>query len=282
MAAEWKVRLSCHGSQPEGEVVFEASPIVGEQRGSSWDGYNITHLPTGILSYKNTGSRKFDVQAKLISRTPEEADMHAYYLNLIRSWILPDFGGTGAVPPICRFSVYNNENISRLPVILESYSWTFPDDVDYIHTSTTPMPVIGTISITLQEIWSPEEITNQEWKMYFNAPIGSISPAVQFLGTPSVATLGTDFVGVMNRLGGGMRAPNGSPMSATPPFNPNASTMGIMNSPQISVMPQSPFSLGTPPGGLSGVPVPPLATPTISPRDGFNRGSFSLDSLITG
>lgn len=148
---------------PGGRVVFQASSPVSESRSASYDPYGIVHLPTSLWAYRSTSGRKFQVQGKIVSRTPNEAGANAGYLNLIRKWILPDFGGTGATPPIVFFSAYNNDNIDRVQCVISAYSWNFPEDVDYIYSGSVPMPIIGALSVDLEEVYSAEQITAGNW-----------------------------------------------------------------------------------------------------------------------
>ena len=148
---------------PGGQVIFQASVPVTESRSVNYENYNIVHLPTDIWAYRNTSARRFSIQGKLVSRTPGEAGENVLYLNLIRRWTLPGFGDTGATPPIVKLSAYQNSNIDGLNCIIRSYSWTFPDDVDYIYTASEPMPVIGILGLELDETYTAEEITAQKW-----------------------------------------------------------------------------------------------------------------------
>lgn len=161
MSADFKVRLK----GPNGEVVFEASAPLAESRTAAYDGYGIIHLPTSLISYKNTSSRTWQIAGKLVSRTPDEATANAYYLDIIRSWVLPDFGDTGATPPILTLYGYRNKNIDGRKVVLKQYDWSFGEETDYIYTGGQPMPVIGLLNVTVEEVYSAAEVTDKKWKM---------------------------------------------------------------------------------------------------------------------
>lgn len=161
MAQSFKVRLS----GPQGDLIFEASSPVSESRQASYGGFDIVHLPTSIHTYKNTTSRKFSITGKLVSRTASEANANARNLDLARAWMLPDFGDTGATPPILKLYAYGNKNINGLKVVMLSYDWMFPEDTDYIHSGEQPMPVIGHLTINCEEIYSAAEITAGAWKL---------------------------------------------------------------------------------------------------------------------
>lgn len=162
MAADFKVRLT----GPGGQVVFEASSPLSEQRSADYAGYDIIHLPTSLISYRKTSARNFEISGKLVSRTANEATANAGILDLIRTWILPDFGSTGAAPPILTLYGYRNRNVDGRRVVLKSYSWSFPDDnMDFIFSGDQPMPIIGMLQIGLEEVYSAEEITQGAWKI---------------------------------------------------------------------------------------------------------------------
>ena len=168
-----------------GLVRFEASAPVSESRAANYEGFNIVHLPTSLWAYRNTNGRHFSITGRLVSRTPNEAKANAGYLTTVRSWVLPNFGTTGSTPPIVFLTAYSNRQINAVPCVVLSYNWTFPDEVDYIYGTDEPMPVIGIITIELEEAYSAEQITNGEW---------SISPqkggSFSYVGVPGSASSG--------------------------------------------------------------------------------------------
>lgn len=181
---EYKVTIQ----GPDGVIVFEASSPISESRTANYDGYNIVHLPTDLYSYRNTSGRKFGINGKLVSRTDGEAEVNAYILNCIRRWILPDFGNSGATPPILKLSAYRNNNIKDLNCIIRSYAWDFVDDVDYVWTVKEPMPVIGVLRMELDEIYSAADITNKKWKINTDQDVAPKSVKVTGSGSIGVST----------------------------------------------------------------------------------------------
>lgn len=148
-------------------VRFDVSPRVSESRQANYHEINITHHPGTILKYEKTSSRSWTISARFVSRTQEEATINQEDLNIIRSWVMPFYGGgtekndpsmLGAPPPVLKLSGYGAKNISPIPVVLESYSTSWPNDIDYLPTNTgDPFPVIMEIELTLKESYSPAE-----------------------------------------------------------------------------------------------------------------------------
>lgn len=189
----FKVRIKGPGPSGELESVYlQASPLLSEAGSAMYEGYAITHLPSEILAYKFSSSRKFQIQGRLVSRNKNEAQQNAKYLDLIRSWRQPGFGTTGATPPVVYLYGYNNNNIYGVQCVIKSYSFGFPDDVDFIYDSSVPMPVIGQLTIELDEAYSAEQITAGAWKVDI-AEDGSFEDgeSLQYAGGDSLSpTLG--------------------------------------------------------------------------------------------
>ena len=166
--AQFKVKLVSRRSSND-FVVFKVMPTINESRGASYDPITPIHHPGGIPVYKTTGVRTFDLNGKFISRTIKEADETLRFINLIRSWVMPyygrgtaanDKGALGAPPDVLTLFAYGNKHLNNIPVVLQNYNWSYPDDVDYIQTSNgEPVPMIFGVSINLIEAYSPEELS---------------------------------------------------------------------------------------------------------------------------
>lgn len=157
-------------------VIFEASPRLGESRQANYTEVNLVQHPGSILKYDRTSSRGWQLSCRLISRTPSEASKNQIYLNIIRSWVMPYYGEgvkrtspnlLGAPPPILNLSGYGAKNISPIPTVMESYSTSWPNDVDYIPTlEGQPFPVILELDINLKEAYSPKEYSEFDLAAY--------------------------------------------------------------------------------------------------------------------
>jgi hypothetical protein len=170
----FKVKLSSRPAYGEGssDIIFQVMPVISESHAAEYDSFNPLHHPGEILKYKSTRARTWSLEAKLISRTSEEASENLKYINVLRSWLMPFYGkGTqnagqtskylGAPPPILTLSGYGDLTVGPISCILETYSWRWPNDIDYIQTEEkTPFPVVVDISLSLKESLSPNEFSN--------------------------------------------------------------------------------------------------------------------------
>jgi len=268
-------------------VWFEASAPITESRSANYTGHDIIHLPTDIWAYKNTTARSFQITAKIVSRNADEAKANSRYLDLIRSWVLPDFGNSGATPPIVKLSAFYNTNIDKVPCIIKSYSFGYPEDVDWIYAGaelnagtgrnkkvgSSAMPVIMSITVDLSEAYTPAQITARYWKMSLskgggfvlggaNDDVTSSGGGKQQIGegtlTPNMIDLTGDssFTGIASSKYSHVK----SSVSVVANGN-NASTYGIKNSQSITKVvaattptpttQTTPISTGIFPTGLS-------------------------------
>ena len=245
-AISYKVMIKGGG----GLVRFETSAPISESRVANYEGFNIVHLPTSLWTYRNTNGRHFAITGKLVSRTIGEATANAGYLTTIRSWLLPNFGSTGSTPPILFLTAYSNRKINSVPCVLLSYNWQFPDEVDYIFGAPEPMPVIGIITIELEEVYSADQITAGDWAIDPQSG-GEFS----YVGTPGSAnsdgsdtsdesdtsesppSYGPGFTGIagsdqLPTLGAMLTPSSIAPSSITK--LPTMVTQGLKNSPSLS------------------------------------------------
>lgn len=168
-------------SQVDGEMItFEAMPEIGEAQSAQYDEFNPLQHPGSILKYRGTGNREWQVTVKLVSRTASEATKNLDKVNLLRSWVMPYYGqGTandpetsqylGAPPPVLTLSGYGPHVIGPVKVVLASYQWNWPNDIDYIQTNDSPpvpFPVLVNVTLTLKEAWSPREFSSFDLKAF--------------------------------------------------------------------------------------------------------------------
>lgn len=183
LTTKLKVRISQEPGFSAGidEVVFTVMPTIAEGRSTNYKPFTPLHHPGEILKFDGTAARSWSITAKLISRTVEEATLNLKYLNTIRAWGMPFYGaGTGknqktkkylgAPPPILTLTAYGEGMIGPIKCVLESYSWDFPNDCDYIQAvdngKINPFPVMLSVQLTLKESWSPNEFSNFDLMSY--------------------------------------------------------------------------------------------------------------------
>lgn len=89
------------GGDPESirqsQVAFDVTPAFSETGSVEYAAVTPVHLPGAIQMYKHTNSRQFEITAHLISRNVQDALKNMRYLQKLRGWRLPYFGGTNTL-----------------------------------------------------------------------------------------------------------------------------------------------------------------------------------------
>lgn len=158
-------------------VAFEIMPTISESHSVSYEDIVIAHHPGTIAKYAHTGSRTWSVSNIILaSRNSDEATKNQITLNILRSWSQPFYGyGTektnpnelGAPPEVLTFTAYGDKNIGPINVVLESLSFEWPNDCDYLHTADgQPFPVLLHLTLSLKESWSPKEYSGFDLMAY--------------------------------------------------------------------------------------------------------------------
>ncbi len=125
-------------------MVWNYTPIISEQRTVNYDTEQPVHTNSGYNSYKNTSNTVITIQGSFYASTGMEAMYTLACMHFIRSMSLMDFGRqaavsqnqdfavAGAPPPVLLLSGYGRYVYNDIPVIIKSYSFSYPDDVSYI------------------------------------------------------------------------------------------------------------------------------------------------------
>jgi hypothetical protein len=191
---EYKVKLTST-IDPDKYVIFEVTPTFSDTRSAVYNPLEIVHHPGQIQVYKTTESRSFQLQGRLISNTSAEAADNLIYINRIRSWVMPYYGGGtetrmetkkyfGAPPEVLWFSAYGKFHFEKIPVVVTSYSFTYDEQYDMIPANESskldndgillqndsktpvPMPVIMAFTVDIRESYSPAEFSSFDLREY--------------------------------------------------------------------------------------------------------------------
>lgn len=176
--------------QQSGKFVnFKVSPEISESKNALYLEVGDIRSSASIMVFLGSPSRNYSVNAKLVSRTADEAAENFAYMNLLKSWAMPHKGlaqsaaapvgnraiGAGDEPPVLHIYGYG-EVFRAVQVVMKNINIEYPTDVDYISGNANvklnanstlrtdfSMPIIMTIGMTFQEIRSSDEM--QEFKI---------------------------------------------------------------------------------------------------------------------
>lgn len=177
---------------PSERFTLHVMPALSESGQASYRDLQPSHTPGGFSVYTGSSLRQFTLSdVKLLARTHDEALEKLRIQNLVRGWTKPYFGRgndaktSGLPPDVLILSAYGSGNIHNVPVILTSYTIDYPTDTDYTYLQRTAqsavtengvqyppvveasaIPIVSSMSLTLQEVRSMSELNNFDLKSY--------------------------------------------------------------------------------------------------------------------
>ena len=174
-------------------IVFPFTPTINFNHGANYGSYEITHSVYQQNYYINSPNPTISITATFAPQTIEEMAYAVATLNFLKSCTKSDFGAfrtdgganesAGLPPPVLILSGYGHLNMQRVPVVIRSVGYTFPEDTDYV--------MIGFDGTRFFEVPTRDSM-QEEYQSQFNAgteiiddfvsePGGYISLPSQFL-----------------------------------------------------------------------------------------------------
>jgi len=150
-------------------VEFDISPDMSEDRQVNYLAISEIRAPGSLHLYMGTQGRTFTINAKLVTTNDEQAVANYNKMVALRAMTLPEKGYVGVLgdegPPIPVRLYGYGMRLHGIPCVVTSLSIPYPEDVDYyyceINGVQTGIPIVNTISVTLQEIRSADELLEQ-------------------------------------------------------------------------------------------------------------------------
>lgn len=149
-------------------IIFPYTPTVQAQTQVAYSKYDLVHTNSQPYAFQSSSPPGIQVTAQFIQQTEEEAQYLAGVLHFLRVVTKMNFGQgdpeKGTPPPVLNFSAYGDQNFKNVPVLVGSFTQSYPDDVDYIETEiegkAAQFPVTFTIAIDLMVQYSPSSVRN--------------------------------------------------------------------------------------------------------------------------
>ena len=164
-------------------LVFPYTPSISEKINIKYDSIDLTHSNENYYAYKSTDNVRINISnAVWTCDTFEHAVYALSVLHFFRSYQHMDFGAprasarrpTGRPPAPMWFSAYGEYGFNRVPCLLESADWSFPNDVDYVG-----IPQPGTDEWQNRTIKTQRDGTSQYTWLPIKFEVASISLIVQ-------------------------------------------------------------------------------------------------------
>lgn len=187
---DWRVRLNAEWSifnspmfnllKETGGVVWPYLPQITVSTKANYTQIDPTHSNYPFMAYKNSQVDEISISGEFSCETETDAAYWIAATTFFKTATKMFFGqGTNAGNPpiICNLSGYGGSVFNNVPVIVKSFSVDLKDDVNYVNCNTfgtnTWVPILSTISITVQPIYNRERLRKFSLKDYASGSLGT-------------------------------------------------------------------------------------------------------------
>lgn len=169
-------------------VIFPYTPTIVTGYAAEYAASEFVHTNYNYNSYVRSYPKDITITAEFTAQTNDEALYLLAVMHFFRSVTKSYFGVTpyskaGTPPPVLLFSYMGEHQFNRVPVVVKSFDYTLPSDVDYVSVNTTDVslyttgfgvklprsnssgytqvPVLLTVSVVLDTQYSPIRTRNE-------------------------------------------------------------------------------------------------------------------------
>jgi hypothetical protein len=119
-------------------IIFPYTPQISTQYMANYSPYNLTHSNFKGYFYQGSNTGEVKITCPFTAQDTFEANYLLAVIHFFRSVTKMFYGQDeqrGTPPPICLLNGYGGYQFSNHPVVVSSFNYSLPNDVDYIRTT---------------------------------------------------------------------------------------------------------------------------------------------------
>lgn len=118
-------------------VIFPYTPTVSTSYSATYEGTDLTHTNYRMYQYRNSHVGEITINADFTAQDIREANYLLAVIHFFKSVTKMFYGidkdpPAGLPPPLCYLTGYGQYQFDQHPVVVQSFTYTLPNDVDYI------------------------------------------------------------------------------------------------------------------------------------------------------
>jgi hypothetical protein len=139
-------------------LVFPTTPTVTVNHAATYNSTQLTHNNYKSYFYQGSDVQGITITGDFTAQTIAEGKYVNAAIHFLRACTKMFFGTNtqyaGNPPPMVFLNGYGGTYLPNVPCVVTTFSHTMPNDVDYIQVESYWMPVVSSISVTLQPVYS--------------------------------------------------------------------------------------------------------------------------------
>lgn len=152
-------------------VIFPYTPTIQTAYKANYESMNLTHTNYKMYFYKNSSVDEITLTADFTAQDTTEANYLLGVIHFFKSVTKMFYGQdgnngprAGTPPPMCYLNGYGTYQFNEHPVLITSFTYSLPNDVDYIRAgSVTVAPGTNTDSYTKGNAASKKGFDLMSW-----------------------------------------------------------------------------------------------------------------------
>ena len=118
------------------KLEFPYTPQVEYGVDVKYDNFSLTHTNYQPYAYTRTENPTLSLTCKFSAHTTDHFNQSAFAIRFLQTYTKMNYGLTdpdrGLPPRIMRFYAYGGQLFYDVPVVINKFSMTFPEDIDYV------------------------------------------------------------------------------------------------------------------------------------------------------
>lgn len=155
-------------------VVFPYTPTITVSHKANYEVENLIHSTYSTPYFTHSSVDTINVQGRFTAQNEKEAQHIRDMIQFFRTATKMFYGAStpkGAPPPVVQFSGYGNlfgddGGETGIPVVVRDFSYTLPNDVNYISSGSSQIPTDLSITVDLLPVYSRNFIESFDIKSY--------------------------------------------------------------------------------------------------------------------
>jgi hypothetical protein len=164
-----------------GGVIFPYTPQITMSYSASYDQTDLTHSNYRIYQYRGSNVGEITISGEFTAQDTVEANYLLAVIHFFKSATKMFYGKDkepppGTPPPLCYLSGYGLYQFNNNPLVISNFTYTLPNDVDYIRAGNAKMTAGANFSSTAKSNQPAKQTTNSFWSKLVRMSNSGVTP----------------------------------------------------------------------------------------------------------
>lgn len=164
------------GTMSPNFVIFPYTPVITVSHKANYEIESLIHTTYSTPYFTHSSVDSISIQGRFTAQNQMEAIKIRDMIQFFRTATKMFYGAStpkGAPPPVVKLEGYG-DMFEKIPVVVRDFSYTLPNDVNYLSLGSTSVPTDMSITVDLLPVYSRSKIAGFNIKSYASKEAGWI------------------------------------------------------------------------------------------------------------